>query len=148
MRICFGQLKRLACTLLLIGLLTGLLSGCSGMGDWSVTGLPGGYEVWRVHADGIVLCLPKEDVPGVATTVVDKCVISIAYTDEVICVEQVDPPEDIHEKLDTSDPNYYIVVVEDGTCYGPLDPQGFNDQIDELGVSKDLQWVDPEALSH
>ena len=148
MSIHFGQLKRLACIPLLICLLAAVLSGCNGMGDWSVTGLPGGYEIWRIYSDNVVLCLPEENNPGSATPVVDGCVISIAYTDEVICVEQVEPPEDIHEKLDTSNPSYYIVVVAGGTCHGPLDPQGFNDQIDELGVSKDLQWVDPEDLSN
>ena len=55
MRICFGQLKRLACTLLLIGLLTGLLSGCSGMGDWSVTGLPGGAKLYEGFSKEAVL---------------------------------------------------------------------------------------------
>ncbi len=122
------------------------LSACNGVGDWSVSGLPGGYEVWRINSETIELCLPDEEHPFLADSVVSTYVFELAYNDAFICAKRADVPEGRNLKIDTSDPDHYIVDVNDRTCHGPFDEDGFYEAWQELGNGEELEWMSLSAL--
>ena len=132
----------------LFALLLTLLSlpACSGLLDWTLAGLPGGYEVRRLNSRTVVLCMPDEKYPSIASNVIDTYVFEIAYDDAFIYVKQGDVPDNIKEPIDTSNPNYYIVDVAEEKCYGPFSESEFDDQCQELGAGGPVEWMEPEDL--
>ena len=54
-------------------------TSCSGLGDWEITGLPGGYEIWRINSRSVILCKPDPQYDFLAATVVPAYVFEIAY---------------------------------------------------------------------
>lgn len=84
-------------------------TSCSGLGDWEITGLPGGYEIWRINSRSVILCKPDPQYDFLAATVVPAYVFEIAYTDAYIFAKRADVPEDLDEPISYSDPDYYIV---------------------------------------
>lgn len=121
-------------------------SACSGMGDWNVSGLPGGYEIWRINTRSVVLCLPDEESPYIAKNIIDPYVFELWYNDTYICAKQADVPDDLEKEIDKSNPNYYIVDVTDGICRGPLNEDGFYEVCQELGIDGSLEWMDLHTL--
>ena len=142
--------SKIALVLLLTILLILGLTACfgAGVGDWTYSDLPGRYELWRINSRCIRLCLPDEERPFLAKTIVDGYVFELAYDDAFICAKRADVPEDIHQKIDLSDPDYFIVDVNEEKCYGPFDEQTFYKSCQELGVSEGLNWLDLWTLRH
>lgn len=129
-----------------------LLCGCGPLenwnmtGDWNVSGLPGGYEVWRVNSRSVVLCLPDPEHPFIADTVVPEYVSELACTDQYIFAKRVDVPEDLKKTIDTSNPDYYIVDVTSRECGGPYSEDEFRKQCLKLGIEEELNWLDHRTI--
>lgn len=129
------------CSFLLI-----ILSACNGVGDWVSIELPGRYAIWRINSRSIVLCLPREDAPFLADNVVDTYVFEVSYNDDLIFVKRADVQEDLKEKVDTSEPEYYVIEVKKEIRHGPFDTAQFEDFLMKLRYSEPLNWVSVTEL--
>lgn len=121
------------------------VGGMGGLQAWDVDSLPGNYEVWQISARNIELVLANEN--GVtATTVVPTYVFEVGYTDTYIFAKQADVPEDYNEKIDKSNPNFYIVSVTSGEVFGPYNEQDFSAYVQQLGIEEPIQWMSLRTL--
>ena len=136
------QASRLAMTLLLISM---ILSACSGVGDWTVSNFPGGYSVWRINSDKVILCLPREN-RSTAATVVETYVFELAFNDDYIFAKRADVPEGGWRYMDKSNPDYYIVTVADRSCSGPLDETAFAEALQALELDEPPEWMNMQTL--
>lgn len=68
-------------------------------------------------------------------------VSEIAYNDDYIFAKRVDVPEDINKDIDTTNPEYYILVVETGLLSGPFSKKEFKAQIKTLNLNKMPKWM-------
>lgn len=136
--------RKVAIALLLFFLLC--LAGCSGAGDWKASGLPGGYEVWRINSRMILLCMPEPDKEFMVKTVVPGYVFEVAYNDAFICAKRAEVPDDLDVKIDVSDPDYYIVDVAEGICHGPMEQAEFDAFCQAHEELTDIRWQDMKTL--
>lgn len=123
-----------------------ICASCSGLGDWEITGLPGGYEIWRINSRSVILCKPDPQYDFLAATVVPAYVFEIACVDAYIFAKRADVPEDLDEPISYSDPDYYIVDTDNGACFGPYDEELFHETMSSLGISDTLSWMDLQTL--
>ena len=121
-------------------------TSCSGLGDWEITGLPVGYEIWRINSRSVILCKPDSQYDFLAATVVPAYVFEIAYTDAYIFAKRADVPEDLDEPISYSDPDYYIVDTDEGACFGPYDEEMFYETMSSLNISDTPNWMDLQTL--
>ena len=142
----FRLKSRIKSSILSFVLLALSTSACSGMGDWTVSGLPGGYEIWKINTRSVVLCLPNVEHPTSAKKIIGPYVFEIWYNDTYICAKQADVPDDLEKAIDKSNPNYYIVDVTDGTCLGPFSEKEFDTSCQEIGIDGSLEWMDLNTL--
>ena len=114
-------------------------------GDWKYDDLPNDYSVWRTNSRRIILC---HSYGTTASTIVDAYVSEIAYNNDYIFAKQVTVPEDSNKKIDTSNPSYYILVVETDELYGPYTEDEFNNKCEELEISEIPEWIKTTRLKN
>ena len=125
--------------LLVLILLIALLSSClTTRGDWEFDGLPQNYSIVRMNSRNIVLGQSNE--VG-WTHIVPTYISEVAYNDNYIFVKRVDVPKDINEKIDTSNPEYYIVVVETDEVLGAFTEEEFNKKCEEIPITEFPEWI-------
>lgn len=123
------------CTLLAI-----LLSGCAGLGDYSIR-LTDNYEIWRMSGWNRHLVLRASETGG--DSIIDSYVDQVTYDSEYIFVQkrEMDPQQSppINEDSPLS---YYIIVLNGGEVIGPLTEGEFSNWYSSLGRANELQWFD------
>ena len=119
-----------------------VLSSCAGMADGGYD-LPGEYSIWFINASTVELCIDQKEDGKVwgATSIVENYVSEIAYNEDYIFAKRVYVPEDINKDIDTSNPEYYILVVETGLLSGPFSKKEFKAQIKTLNLNKMPKWM-------
>ena len=125
--------KKLNIVLLLVLLFT----SCIERGDWIYDELPGDYSIWRTNSKSISLCTNVEDM---GAHIISSYVSEIDYTDEFIFAKHVDVAKDSDAEIDTSNPDYYILVVESEELFGPYTENEFNKKCDELSIVHAFDW--------
>ena len=116
-----------------------LLSGCAGLGDWSVP-LVENYAIWRINGYEIVLVQENDDGSG-GQIVIDTYIYRVAWNEEFICVQRTDPPEKDKGLPIAPEVDYYILRVSDGEVFGPYTAAEYKSQCEILGVSGLPNWV-------
>ena len=128
-------------------ILSMILSSCAGMADGRYD-LPGEYSIIYANTRSVDLCRDQKEDGKVwgATSIVETYVSEIAYNDDYIFAKRVDVPEDINKDIDTSNPEYYLLVVETGLLSGPFSKKEFKAQIKTLNLSKMPKWRETSDL--
>lgn len=123
------------------------LFGCAGVGDWSSQPLPGGYEIWRISAHNIVLCMPNEDRNS-AAIVIDSEIYAISYNEHYICVqkETSEPDPYIYTKEPHGELYFYILCVDDSFVFGPYTENEFNEKCKEKNITELCDWTEVRVL--
>ena len=122
-----------------------VVGGIGGLQAWDVDSLPGNYEIWQISARNIELVLANEN--GVtATPVIPTYVFEVGYTDTYIFAKQADVPEDYDQKINKSNPNFYIVSVTLGEVFGPYSEQNFSACVQQLGIEEPIHWMSLRTL--
>lgn len=125
-------------------ILTLLLCGCAGLGDWDAQ-LVEDYAIWRINGSTIVLV--REDANGTgAQTIVDSYIYRVAWNEDFICVQRTDPPEPGESLPIDPEVDYYILRVIDGEVFGPCTAAEYKAQCESLGVSNMPDWVSVQNL--
>lgn len=126
-----------------IMLLSLLLYGCAGEGDYDVE-LPNNYSLIRSSSHSISVKKQTGEGEWESDTIPEK-VTEIAWNNEYILAKQLglkvkDPDVSAEYKIpDESKVYYWILKVEDDSVFGPLSEEEFDKKKDELGVPKDLK---------
>ncbi len=71
-------------------------------------------------------------------TVLNQCVLAFGYNDDYIGIKQVDRPEHAKDKVDKSNPEYYIIEVSTKNLFGPMNESEFNIAIDSNKIVWDV----------
>ena len=116
-----------------------LLSGCAGLGDWSVP-LVEDYAIWRINGYEIVLVQEDNDGSG-GQIVIDTYLYRVTWNEEFICVQRTDPPEKDKGLPIVPEVDYYILRVSDGEVFGPYTEAEYRDQCKVLDISDLPDWV-------
>lgn len=116
-----------------------VLTSCAGAGDWKFTELPKDYSIWRNNSRSISLCREVDETS--ANTVIEAYVSEIAYNESYIFAKQVSVPKDSREKIDTANPDYYIVVVDTEEVFGPYAKADFDLKCVELEINDLPEWI-------
>jgi len=137
---------KIALVVLILSLAT-ILSSCAGMADGEYD-LPGEYSIWYINSRSVVLCKDMKENGKVwgGEHLVEEYVSEIAYNDDYIFAKQVDVPEDINQKIDTSNPYYYVLVVETGKVFGPFSKKEFKAQVEEFNIKEIPKWISTMGL--
>lgn len=134
-------MKKSALILLTLALLF-VFSACIGPGlsDWHYD-LPNGYQI--VHVNSRQIICTEKDSPGAATSsiIVEAHVSEFCYNDRYIGLKRVDPPDDVQEAIDLSNPVYYIVDMITKEIYGELSESEYTSKIEELNIENMCDWL-------
>lgn len=106
--------------------------------DWSVP-LPGGYEIWRINSQSIVLVERSPD--GYNQTVVTSYINAYWYDQRYIglwCAK--DGPDDLLGVAPEAD-SFYLVDSLEKDLHGPLDPDAYEALCLQLQLSHFDQWT-------
>ncbi len=122
-----------------------VVGGMGGLQAWDVDSLPGNYEIWQMSARNIGIALREEDSSG-ADIVIPTYVFEVGYTDTYIFAKQADVPEDYDQKINKSNPNFYIVSVTSGEVFGPYSEQNFSACVQQLGIEEPIHWMSLRTL--
>ncbi len=141
--VCIGLVVILTPLSLCLGFF--VVGGMGAMTAWDVDCLPGNYEIAQISARNINLALREENSSG-ADIVIPTYVFEVGYTDTYIFAKQADVPEDYDQKIDKSNPNFYIVSVASGEVFGPYSEQNFSAYVQQLGIEEPVQWMSLRTL--
>ena len=74
--------------------------------------------------------------------IVDSYVSELAVVENYIFAKQVTVPKDLREKIDLSNPCYFVIVRETGDRLGPYSTAGeFKQALNQIGVTEsELFW--------
>lgn len=106
--------------------------------DWSVP-LPGGYEIWRINSQSIVLVERFPD--GYDQTVVTSYINAYWYDQRYIglwCA--AGGADDLLGAAPEAD-SFYLVDSLENTVHGPLDPDAYEELCLQLQLSSFDQWI-------
>ena len=106
--------------------------------DWSVP-LPGGYEIWRINSQSIVLVERFPD--GYDQTVVTSYINAYWYDQRYIglwCA--AGGADDLLGAAPEAD-SFYLVDSLENTVHGPLDPDAYEELCLQLQLSHFDQWT-------
>ena len=125
-------------------LLTLLLCGCAGLGDWAAP-LVEDYALWRFS--GYQIALVQEDEDGNSGhIVIDALIYRVAWNEDFICVQQTDPPEGNEGLSIVPEVDYFILRVSDGEVFGPYTAAEYQKQCEILQITGLSQWMYAQDL--
>lgn len=140
-RLSGNKLKTIFC-LLILGVML-VLAGCPGYSDWAYDDLPGDYLIVRVNSKHIVF---EKGTFEFSDRVINRQIIAFCYDARYIClkrvpVEGVDDTRFDPEKLDTSNPEFYLIDSVTEHVYGPWTEEAFYKQVDHWGLTGLCEWI-------
>lgn len=129
--------------LLFIGMISLLLYGCAGAGDYDIS-LPGEYSLIRSSAHNITINKKQgEDVWGEA--LIPAKITELNYNNQYILAKQLglkrkypDNANNTYEIPDESKVTYWILQVDNGNVYGPLTENEFTNMKNKLSIPADM----------
>ena len=124
-----------------------LAAGCAfgpGTQDWVFDGLPGNYSLWRTNSRSVLICRGKSKTGG--EEAVPAYVTELFYNETHIFAKQAAVLEDQNEKIDSSDPNYYIIAVKEESVSGPMSEESFLKATRALLI-EEYPWVASERFA-
>lgn len=103
-----------------------------GNNDWSYS-INDEYQVWHVNSETIVI--GKMDTPNAMSHVVESYVSKFAYNSEYLVAERKPEGKNSEKK------EYYIVELENGIIYGPINIADLPENIRNIGVGELCDWI-------
>ena len=131
-------MKRIYLIFIIIFLML-VLCAC-GLGDWHYD-LPNGYQIVHVNSRQIV-CVEKDSADAATSSIIVEAHVSeFCYNDRYIGLKRVDPPDDVQEAIDYSNPVYYIVDMSTKEVYGEMSESEYMSKIKELKIENLCDWI-------
>ena len=117
------------------------LTGCAGLGDYSVD-LPGEYSVVRVSAHMVTIA-HKEGESSWGSNIIPSKVTELAWDDDYIFAKQLGLKQDPNSNNGIKIPNeddvhFWILEVKTGEVFGPFGEIGFSEKKNELSISEEI----------
>ncbi len=123
-------------------LCTMMFSSC-GVSDW-IYDLPNDYSIWRINVNDIALI---KEVDELGEKALDRYIIEFCYNDAFVGIKRLSineniPYQDVEiEKLDKSNPDYYLVDTTADYILGPYTADEYNIQIETLEIDDMCDWI-------
>lgn len=136
------KLSRRILSVLLFSLLSVLLlSSCAGLSDYGVR-LSGNYELIRSSAYVIQICRIDPDYPSIGHIIISSYVAQVAFDQEYICAQKLEPDDSTYPPIDKHSPlSYYVITVENDEVLGPMTEEEFDLWYAGLGREEAPQWI-------
>jgi hypothetical protein len=138
------SMKSILKYLLTVGMITLIINGCAGAGDYDIK-LSGGYSLIRSSAQ--MVTINKDEGKNLwGPALIPAKVTELAWDDKYVLAKQVglkreypDNPNNSYEVLDESKIGFWILQEGDGKVFGPLTEYEFTKKKQELSIPTDLK---------